>query len=186
MSAKPNGSSQVIGNLSSASTTSSSHIENDYNNVDVRLRLLYKNNLIPKAPYILTVPCDIPYSRHPSQRHSWNVNSLFAIHEEQLQYVSFLYREITDGVLRPIAGDAEDVMDKGKPPTNNTRSGTATPSNGKRIKMSLSDYVTNKPKTGMAVKAGQQLEANGGANGITKGPSKETSSQPSPKRGDKR
>ncbi|KAI9774929.1 MAG: hypothetical protein M1840_000145 [Geoglossum simile] len=186
MSAKPNGSSQVIGNLSSASTTPSSHIENDHNNVDVRLRLLYKNNLIPKAPYILTVPCDIPYSRHPSQRHSWNVNSLFAIHEEQLQYVSFLYREVTDGVLRPIAGDTEDVMDKRRPPTNNTRSGTATPSNGRRIKMSLSDYVTNKPKAGMAVKAGQPLEANGSANGTAKGPPKETSSQPSPRRGDKR
>ncbi|KAH0559745.1 hypothetical protein GP486_003735 [Trichoglossum hirsutum] len=186
MSAKPNGSSQVIDKLPLASTASSSHIENDQNNVDVRLRLLYKNNLIPKSPYVLTVPSDKPYTRHPSQRYNWTVNSPFGLQEEQLQYVSFLYREVAHGVLIPVGGwDTEDVMDKGKPSTNNTRSGTATPSNSRKVKISLSDYVTNKPKAGTAIKAEQDSEANGSVNGIIK-ELPETSSQPSPKRGEKR
>ena len=54
--------------------------------------------VIPETPYILTVPCAEPRYHYPSSQEarSWQKNTLFELHEEHLQYMSFVYREHGD------------------------------------------------------------------------------------------
>lgn len=114
--------------------------------LDERLHHL-SESILPRQPYLLSVPSDVPY-RHSSRFiNTWYEGTPFDRTEEQVQYVSFL----------PHLGDHESLLkveggwadDQGNPveeelsPKTVPASGRNTPlETGHRKKISLKDYKT--------------------------------------------
>ncbi|KAI9722389.1 MAG: hypothetical protein M1812_001861 [Candelaria pacifica] len=142
-----------------AKSTINSDLE-DPDNIDARLQHLNKN-VLPKSPYLLTVPSDIPYRVHHQQANNWKINSPFDADEEGLQYMSFLYRDWDDSIIvaRGNWDNEGSIMENGTGSRAEVRSGTSTPSHGQgqKKKITLSDYKS-KPKAGLA---GQGVQADG-------------------------
>ncbi|KAI9699353.1 MAG: hypothetical protein M1836_002964 [Candelina mexicana] len=133
----------------------------DPDNIDARLQRLIKN-VLPKSPYLLTVPSNNPYRVHHQQANNWKINSPFDTDEEDLQYMSFLYRDWDDSILvaRGNWDDEGRIMENGTSSRTELRSGTSTPSQGQKKKITLSDYKS-KPKVGMSGQGVQVKDQNG-------------------------
>lgn len=116
----------------------------DLSNTDARLKRI-SDKILPKSPYLLTVPSDRPYNPTPQQLTEWQKGSPFAPDEAPLQYLSFLPRDWDEGLLRVVGNwdnEKGEMMDNATIQANGVRSGTSTPQpgGGPKKKISLSDY----------------------------------------------
>ncbi|KEF54600.1 uncharacterized protein A1O9_09042 [Exophiala aquamarina CBS 119918] len=117
--------------------------------LDDRLDRL-RQSILPKQPYLVSVPSDVPY-RHSSRFvNTWYEGTPFDRDEEQLQYISFLSRQREEESLLKVEGSWAD--DQGSRIDEDTLSpktipitGQHTPADrGHRKKISLKDYKTNR------------------------------------------
>ncbi|KAI9815683.1 MAG: hypothetical protein M1827_002079 [Pycnora praestabilis] len=194
MSVKASTAPYQISKRKAGPSTSAADLE-DPHNIDARLSRLGQD-ILPKSPYLLTIPSDRPFRVSPYQENNWRIGSPFAEHEEQLQYVSFLHRDWDDSIL-VAKGDWEEkdeVMEKEQVSKNGERSGTSTPVNGQaqKKKISLSAYKS-KPKglvgPAQSIGKGEQNVTNGeekSSNSFVKEALKPANSKPAPHHGQKR
>ena len=111
--------------------------------VDDRLRHL-SNNILPKHPYLLSIPTDVPY-RHSSRFvNTWHLGTPFAREEEQLQYMSFLPHQDEESDLLMAEGEWSDekgnILQEDSSPQQTYLSGANTPTGANRKKITLHDY----------------------------------------------
>ena len=137
------------GNISNIPLTELELIEKD-KEYEARLEN-YLTNHIQKSPYIISAPLAKPPHLHAYQADDWKRGSPFAAHEEQLQYLSFVARDLhSDGVLQATGGWDDDHGEMIEATTRHSagvKSGLTTPQQGQGPikKISFSDY---KNKTG--------------------------------------
>ncbi|EED15107.1 conserved hypothetical protein [Talaromyces stipitatus ATCC 10500] len=117
--------------------------------VNTRLGRL-KDDVLPSAPYLLTVPTDVPFRLGNRFVNNWAVGKKgpFAIEEQQLQYMTFLMHNDTDSLLVAV-GDWSDNEGRVMAKKDDEGSRVATPttpaapqSGAAKKKISLSDYKT--------------------------------------------
>lgn len=103
---------------------------------------------VPDNPYILSVPCDEPRFHYPSRQeaHSWQRHTPFSLDEERLQYMTYIYREPGDSCF-VVRSQVDEDRDRQKAQNHAQKapsfpSGTNTPSQGAKKKLSLSAYKT--------------------------------------------
>ncbi|RAO67121.1 uncharacterized protein BHQ10_003133 [Talaromyces amestolkiae] len=127
----------------------SSGVPAELESVNTRLGRL-KDEVLPSAPYLLTVPTDVPFRLGNRFVNNWAVGKKgpFAIEEQQLQYMTFLMHHDADSLLVAV-GDWSDndgrVMakqDDGKPRVATPTTPAATQGGAAKKKISLSDYKT--------------------------------------------
>jgi hypothetical protein len=111
--------------------------------LDDKLRHL-SNNILPKHPYLLSIPTDVPY-RHSSRFvNTWYLGTPFAREEEQLQYMSFLPHHAEESDLLMAEGqwsdDSGNVVKEDSSPQDTYFSGANTPTASQRKKITLRDY----------------------------------------------
>ncbi|KAL2439373.1 hypothetical protein ABEF95_007045 [Exophiala dermatitidis] len=114
--------------------------------LDRRLHHL-REAVLPRQPYLLSVPSDVPY-RHSSRFiNTWYEGTPFSPQEEQIQYVSFLPHQGEHEALLKVEGGWAD--EQGNPiveevsPKTLPVSGRNTPAEtARRKKISLKDYKT--------------------------------------------
>jgi hypothetical protein len=104
-----------------------------------------RDSILPKQPYLLSVPSDVPY-RHSSRFiNNWHIGTPFERREEQLQYLSFLpHQDDEEELLRVEGGwweyqtpSSQDELS----PTTVPNSGHNTPLDStQRKKITLKDY----------------------------------------------
>ena len=144
--------------LSSNSTAASSIPTNPRNNsklklfqaaelerLDARLQNVSEKIITP-SPYLLTVPGERSYHLNSLQTIDWTRNTPFSVNEGELQYVSFLRRELGDGLITAIGGwdnEKGDLVDASPNGVRGAKSGTTTPKQGGK-KMTLADYKNKK------------------------------------------
>lgn len=126
----------------------------DLSNTDARLKHI-SDKILPKSPYLLTVPSDRPYRPTPQQLGEWHKGLPFSADEAPLQYLSFLSRDWDDSLLRVVGGwdnEKGEMMDSATVQVNGARSGTSTPQlgAGAKKKISLSDYKSKAAGVGAA------------------------------------
>lgn len=105
-------------------------------------------SILPRQPYLLSVPSDIPY-RHSSRFiSSWYEGTPFDPSEEQLQYISFLSHQGDHETLLKVEGAWADdygnrIQDDELSPRTVPNTGQTTPATStQRKKISLQDYKT--------------------------------------------
>ncbi|MCJ1244283.1 hypothetical protein MMC30_001481, partial [Trapelia coarctata] len=139
------------------STTSASHVlkQNlkrpnqltELEQVDARLRTI-SEKIIPSSPYLLTVPEAPHYPLSPSKVTDWRRGTLFGRNEEPVQYVSFLNRDFSSGLIRAVGGwdNEKGELMASSPNGQFVKSGTSTPKQGQTAgkKMTLADYKNKK------------------------------------------
>lgn len=135
----------------------------DLSNTDARLKRI-SDKILPKSPYLLTVPSDRPYYPTPQQLSEWRKGSPFSAEEAPLQYLSFLSRDWDDSLLRVVGGwdnEKGEMMSSATVQVNGARSGTSTPQpgGGPKKKISLSDYKSKAAGVG-AVKPMPKVSEN--------------------------
>ncbi|EEA22956.1 hypothetical protein TMatcc_001822 [Talaromyces marneffei ATCC 18224] len=117
--------------------------------VSTRLGRL-KDEVLPSAPYLLTVPTDVPFRLGNRFVNNWAVGKKgpFAIEEQQLQYMTFLMHHDADSLLVAV-GDWSDNDGRAMAKQDDEKSRVATPttpaatqSGAAKKKISLSDYKT--------------------------------------------
>jgi hypothetical protein len=119
--------------------------------LDDKLRYL-SNRILPKHPYLLSIPTDVPY-RHSSRFvNTWHLGTPFAREEEQLQYMSFLPHQEEESDLLMAEGEWSDesgnIFQEGSSPQETYLSGANTPTTAQRKKITLHDYKS-KAKGGL-------------------------------------
>jgi hypothetical protein len=115
--------------------------------LNARITRLSENTL-PKQPYLLSVPSDVPY-RHSSRFvQTWHVGTPFDRREEQLQYLSFLpHNGPLEDLLKVEGGWADDdgnfvsERERTAPPQS---APNTPPEQANRKKISLKDYKKEK------------------------------------------
>lgn len=117
--------------------------------VSTRLGRL-KDEILPSAPYLLTVPTDVPFRLGNRFVNNWAVGKKgpFAIEEQQLQYMTFLMHHDADSLLVAV-GDWSDNDGRVMAKPDDDKSRVATPTTpaatqgaAAKKKISLSDYKT--------------------------------------------
>lgn len=110
--------------------------------------LRLRHSILPRHPYLVSVPSDVPY-RHSSRFiNTWYEGTAFDRTEEQLQYLSFLSRQREDESLLKVEGgwadDAGNRIDEDAlSPKTIPNTGQNTPADqGHRKKISWKDYKT--------------------------------------------
>lgn len=116
--------------------------------LDDHIRRLAESTL-PRQPYLLSVPSDVPYRHNPHFVQSWHVGTPFKRSEEQLQYLSFLpHQGEFEDLLKAEGGWADDNGNFiGSEPSTRpvSRSAPGTPADQvNRKKISLKDYKKEK------------------------------------------
>ncbi|ETN46103.1 uncharacterized protein HMPREF1541_00287 [Cyphellophora europaea CBS 101466] len=119
-------------------------IDSTVRRLDDRIRRLGDSTL-PKQPYLLSVPSDVPYRHNPHFVQTWYVGTPFKKREEQLQYMSFLphqgeYEDLlkVEGVWADENGSFLDSEPSTRPIS---RAAPSTPTDQtNRKKISLKDY----------------------------------------------
>lgn len=134
----------------------------DLSNTDARLKHI-SDKILPKSPYLLTVPSDRPYRPTPQQLSEWHKGSPFAPDEAPLQYLSFLSRDSDDTLFRVVGGwdnEKGEMMDSATVQVSGARSGTSTPQpgGGAKKKISLSDYKSKAAGVGVVKPLPKVLE----------------------------
>ncbi|KAK5058683.1 hypothetical protein LTR84_010947 [Exophiala bonariae] len=110
--------------------------------------LRLRHSILPRHPYLLSVPSDVPY-RHSSRFvNTWYEGTAFDRTEEQLQYLSFLSRQLEDESLLKVEGGWADdrgnrIDEDALSPKTIPNTGQNTPADqGHRKKISWKDYKT--------------------------------------------
>ena len=103
------------------------------------------DRILPKQPYLLTIPSNLPYRRHTSDPNRWFLDTPFHRKEEQLQYMSLLLHQADDEPLLKVDGTRIDIDGHLLPamasPQSEAPSRPQTPSEaGPKKKISLADY----------------------------------------------
>lgn len=140
--------------------------------VNERLAHLWES-ILPRQPYLLSVPSDVPY-RHSSRFiNTWYEGTPFDKNEEQLQYLSFLpHLGDHESLLKVEGGWADEqgnrIEEEELSPRTVPASGRNTPADtGHRKKISLKDYKTKgksppittpRPQSSQISKEAQPLE----------------------------
>ena len=123
-------------------------IEASTKQLDERIDRLTHSTL-PKQPYLVAVPSDVPYRHSRSFVNTWYVGTPFDRQEEQLQYMSFLpHQDLEEEALVKVVGgwsdDQGNLLEENSPRTN-FDSGRNTPlGQSSRKKITLKDYKKDK------------------------------------------
>ncbi|MCJ1377187.1 hypothetical protein MMC17_000279 [Xylographa soralifera] len=113
--------------------------------LDARLQTVSEKIITP-SPYLLTVPGERSYHLNSLQTIDWTRNTPFSVNEGELQYVSFLRRELGDSLITAIGGwdnEKGELVDASPNGVRGIKSGTSTPKQGGK-KMTLADYKNKK------------------------------------------
>ena len=108
------------------------------------------HSTLPKQPYIVSVPSDVPYRHSRSFVNTWYVGTPFDRHEEQLQYMSFLpHQDLEEEALIKVVGgwadDQGNLLEEETSSHTNFDSGRNTPlDQSNRKKITLKDYKKDK------------------------------------------
>lgn len=118
------------------------------NSLDARIQRL-SEAVLPKQPYLLSVPSDVPYRHNSRFIQTWYVSTPFDKREEQLQYLSFLpHNDDYEDLLKVEGGWADDNGDfaqEKQAATPLVQSIPGTPNDKtNRKKISLKDYKKDK------------------------------------------
>ncbi|TID20206.1 hypothetical protein E6O75_ATG07666 [Venturia nashicola] len=104
--------------------------------------------VVPENPYILSVPCDEPRYHYPSRQEaqSWLRDTPFSQDEERLQYMTYIYRDPGESCF-VVRSQVDEDRDRQKAQHHAHKapsflSGTSTPNQGTKKKLSLSAYKT--------------------------------------------
>jgi hypothetical protein len=105
------------------------------------------DGVLPKAPYLISVPSDVPYRHNSRFINNWHLGTPFTKDEEPLQYMSFLTHQDTEQSLIKAVGAWSDekgnLVDEDPSPQQIYGSASKSPSLGsQRKKISLNDYKT--------------------------------------------
>lgn len=103
------------------------------------------DRVLPKQPYVITIPSDFPYRRHTTDPNRWYINTPFSRREEQLQYMSLLLHQEDDEALLKVDGTRIDeegrLLVHVPSPKPEAPSRPDTPhDSGPKKKISLKDY----------------------------------------------
>lgn len=118
--------------------------------VDTRLGRL-RDEVLPSAPYLLTVPTDVPFRLGNRFVNNWAVGKKgpFAIEEQQLQYMTFLMHHDPDSLLVAVGDWSDNGDERAMARQSEGKSRVATPTTpavtegaAAKKKISLSDYKT--------------------------------------------
>src|SRR5947209_12990328 len=94
--------------------------------------------LLPRAPYLISVPSDVPYRHNTRFVNNWLLATPFAREEEPLQYMSFLTHQDGDqSLIKAVGGWSDDqgiFVDEDPSPQQSSNSPFST---GQRKKISL-------------------------------------------------
>ncbi len=138
--------------VSSASLDTLEDIE-ETKRLDARLARLHRD-ILPRAPYLLTVPTDRPYHISPSQADNWRRGTLFDADEEALQYMSYIPRDPSDGLIVTV-GDWDDgnggIMKKETTKENGPTTPQRPPVQKKKITLSAYKRKTQAAEGGKTV-----------------------------------
>ena len=102
--------------------------------------------IITPSPYLLTVPGERSYHLNSLQTIDWTRGTPFSVSEGELQYVSFLRRELGDSLITAVGGwdnEKGELVDTSPNGVRGGKSGTSTPKLGGK-KMTLADYKNKK------------------------------------------
>lgn len=152
--------------------------------LDTQLKLLI-DDVLPKAPYLISVPSDVPYRHNSRFVNNWHLDTPFAQEEEPLQYMSFLtHQDGEPSLIRAVGGWSDEkgnLVDEDPSPLQIYGSTSNSPSlSGQRKKISLTDYKSKakvgeeSSKQGSMGQSGQQQsrskeqQINGGVKGEVK------------------
>lgn len=108
------------------------------------------HRIVPKQPYLITIPSDLPYRRSNHDPNLWYQRSPFSHREELLQYMSLLPHQHEDEELIRVEGDRIDQNDgellaRAPSPQFDVASRPPTPRvTGPKKKISLQDYKKDK------------------------------------------
>ena len=121
------------------------HQATELERLDARLQNVSEKIITP-SPYLLTVPGERSYHLNSLQTIDWTRNTPFSVNEGELQYVSFLRRELGDSLITAIGGwdnEKGELVDASPNGVRGVKSGTSTPKQGGK-KMTLADYKNKK------------------------------------------
>ena len=127
---------------------------------DLNSRINQLGANLPKQPYLLSVPSDVPY-RHGSRFVApWYRGTPFQPDEEQLQHTSFLPHQDPDEELLRVEGGWWDehgrLLEDEPSPRTTYNSGRNTPvESTQRKKISLKDYKTKDKMVSPAAERGE-------------------------------
>ena len=102
------------------------------------------HSILPKQPYLVSVPSDVPYQHSRSFVNTWYVGTPFDREEEQVQYVSFLpHQDLEEEALLKVVGgwsdDQGNLLEEETSPRTNCELDQTT-----RKKITLKDYNKDK------------------------------------------
>lgn len=102
-------------------------------------------SVLPRLPYLLSVPSDVPYRHSLRFVNTWHLGTPFDRPEEQLQYMSFLPHQTQHEQLLRVEGgwwdEQRQVLENEPSPRTTYVSGRPTPVDStQRKKISLKDY----------------------------------------------
>ncbi|KAI1615307.1 hypothetical protein EDD36DRAFT_380339 [Exophiala viscosa] len=151
--------------------------------VNERLAHLWES-ILPRQPYLLSVPSDVPY-RHSSRFiNTWYEGTPFDKNEEQLQYLSFLpHLGEHESLLKVEGGWADEqgnrILEEEPSPRTVPASGRNTPADtGNRKKISLKDYKTKGKSPPVTTPRLQQLQISKESQPLVTITEKESSTNP--------
>ena len=103
------------------------------------------DHVLPRYPYLLSVPSDVPYQHSSRFINNWNRGTPFARDEESIQYLSFLPRQEEDCILLKAEGGWADQDGGLLGPGELTRDlfvseAERPPSSAQRKRITLLDY----------------------------------------------
>lgn len=112
--------------------------------IDAQIKHLI-DNVLPKTPYILSVPSDVPYRHNSRFVNNWHLGTHFAREEEPLQYMSFLtHQDEEQSLIKAVGGWSDEkgnLVDEDPSPQQIYGSTSTSPSlAAQRKKISLLDY----------------------------------------------
>lgn len=112
--------------------------------LDAQIRHLI-DSVLPKAPYLISVPSDVPYRHNSRFVNNWHLGTPFAREEEPLQYMSFLaHQDGEQGLIKAVGGWSDDqgnlVAEDPSPQQMYGSTANSPLWTGQRKKISLNDY----------------------------------------------
>lgn len=149
--------------------------------LDAQVKHLIED-VLPKAPYLISVPSDVPYRHNSRFVSNWHLGTPFAKEEEPLQYMSFLtHQDGEQSLIKAVGGWSDEkgnLVDEDPSPQQTYPSTSNSPSlSGQRKKISLTDYKSKgkggeeaNRSEGMAHAAEQQSRGKDSqVNGVSRG-----------------
>lgn len=118
-------------------------LQRDTSRLDEKVQQLLTK--LPSAPYLVSVPSDVPYRHHSRFISIWHRGTPFFPDEEALQYLSYVPQ--TQGAYRTLmktvggwSDEQGNFVEEDPSPSQAFDSVTASPAGSQRKKITLSDY----------------------------------------------